>query len=277
MDKLISEDIHNVNHHSYISLIAYSDNENTLNRCYQCMICQPMFFSKKSSLRKRLWRSRITSSTNTTHQIQQHRPEMPSYFQNYQNLSNERNTENYQQTILQENLNCHQNCGIVREEGSSLLSTTTAVLRNCCTNSNSTSTTDLYDPSMATAEQQTLRMFRLLMNQLKKESQLETLCQAVEYGLQADNSKILPHQYQPTDCVLVPRGSIDGEEPQLIACRLWRWSDLYDCQAIKRIPSCPNEKDPVYVCCNPAHWSRIYHLGNFFPVDRHLHCHNSEF
>jgi hypothetical protein len=97
------------------------------------------------------------------------------------------------------------------------------------------------------------------MNQLKKENQLETLCQAIEYGLQSD--KLHPTQYQPTDCVLVPRGAIDGEEPQVIACRLWRWSDLYTSHAIKRIPSCPNEKDPVYVCCNPAHWSRIYHLG----------------
>ncbi|XP_070503671.1 mothers against decapentaplegic homolog 6 [Chironomus tepperi] len=221
------------------------------------MICQPMFFSKKSSLRKRLWRSRITSTTNGTHQTQQHRPEMPNYFKN---ISKETNSEDYQNTILRENLNGHRNCGIVREEGSSLLSTTTAVLRNCCTSTNSTSTNDLYDSSIVTAEQQTLRIFRMLMNQVKKESQLETLCQAVENGLQADNNKILPHQYQPTDCVLVPRGSIDGEEPQLIACRLWRWSDLYDCQAIKRIPNCPNEKDPVYVCCNPTHWSRIYHL-----------------
>lgn len=266
VDTLPEDTSKNVDQHSYSSLITNSDNENTLDRCYQCMICRPMFFRKKSSLRKRLWRSRVITSTNlnSSRQSQQLCQETPNYFQNYQFLSNETSTECYPQTIQQENLNCQRNCGTAKEEGSSILSTTTSVLRNCCTNSNSTSTIDLYDPTAATTEQQTLRMFRLLMNQLKKESQLETLCQAIEYGLQIDNNKLLPHQYQPTDCVLVPRGSIEGEEPQLIACRLWRWNDLYDCNSIKRIPSCPNSLDPIYVCCNPAHWSRIYHLGNFF-------------
>lgn len=221
-----------------------------------------MFFSKKSNLRKRLWRSRIVTSPNSLRQEHQHRQEKPNQFQSYQQYFPTELSVDCSQVFQQENINCHRNCGTAREEGSSLFSTTTSVLKNCCTNSSSTP--DLYDSTIANSEQHTLRMFRLLMNQLKKESQLETLCQAIEYGMQAANNTTLSHQYQSTDCVLIPRGSIDGEEPQLIACRLWRWNDLHDVQSIKRIPSCPNEKDPVYICCNPAHWSRIYHLGNFF-------------
>jgi MH1 domain len=212
-----------------------------------------MFFTKKTNLRKRLWRSRVTTTTANSPR-QQQRPE--PYFQqnqhNYQYLSNETSGESYYYPqSQQENVACQRMCGAGRDEGSSLLSTTTAVLRNCCSNSNSSSIPDVY---ASTSDQ---HFFNQLMKQIKKESQLETLCQAIECGLQNDGKA---HQYQKTDCVLVPRGSINGEE-QVIACRLWRWSDLYDCHAIKRIPSCPNEKDPVYVCCNPAHWSRIYHLG----------------
>lgn len=254
MDKSLQITLNDVDHSS---IIANSD-----NRCYYRCICRPMFFSKKSSLRKRLWRSRVTTAISPRHATQQRQE---PYFQEYHFLNNETSTESYyyqqqQQQQQQPRENCSRTCGAGREEGSSLFSTTTAVLRNCCSNSNSSSTTDLYINS---SEQHTLKSFRLLMNQLKKENQLETLCQAIEYGIQQADNKILPHQYQPTDCVLVPRESIDGEEPQVIACRLWRWSDLYDCHAIKRIPSCPNEKDPIYVCCNPAHWSRIYQIGNY--------------
>lgn len=263
-EKLFNEDscsCSNVDHHHHsFTIVANSDNENTLDRCYQCIICRPMFFRKKS-LKKRLWRSRVIPTSNSSRQTQH---QQPNYFQNhYQYLSNETSTESYyysSPTMQRENSNCQRNCGAVREEGSSLLSTTTAVLRNCCSNSNSSSTTDLC--AATTSEQHNHRLFRSLMSQIKKDTQLETLCHAIEYGFQTDSSSKLPHQYQPTDCVLIPRGLIDGEEPQVIACRLWRWSDLYDSRAIKRIPSCPNEKDPVYVCCNPAHWSRIHHLGN---------------
>lgn len=235
------------------------DNENIVSdRCYQCIICGPMFFqSKKNNLRKRLWRSRVSSTTSTSRHSHQEPP--PSYPQldQYSQLTSETSAESYYYPQQQENLNHHRHhCGLVRDEGSSLLSTTTAVLKNCCTNSNSSSSSDLTD-------QPTYQLFRALVSQLKKESQLETLCQAIEcVGSSTDASnKMLPYQYQPTDCVLVPRGLICGEEPQVIACRLWRWSDLYDARKIKRVPSCPNEKDPVYICCNPAHWSRLCPTG----------------
>ncbi len=259
MDSSVEVTLNDDEDHSL--LIANSDNEIIITHpCYDRCICRPMFFSKKNSLKKRLWRSRVTSTSSTPRQMIHHQRQGPyvqqQQQQNYQMLSNETSTESYYYPHAQ---NCQQNFGVAREEESSFLSTTTAVLTNCCSNSNSSSTSDLYINS---AEQQIQKSFRLLMNQLKKENQLETLCQAIEYGIQQD-SKVSPHQYQATDCVLVPRASIEGEEPQVIACRLWRWNDLYDCNAIKRILSCPNEKDPIYVCCNPAHWSRIYQLGNF--------------
>lgn len=239
----------NYDHHSLT--ITNSDNENTLDQCYKCIICGPMFFqSKKKNLWKRLWRSRVSTNSQSP---RHHHHRQPPQTDQYCPLANETSAESYYYPHQQrEKQNYHRNCGLAKEEGSSLLSSTTAVLRNCCTNSNSSSTIDLLD-------REAHQLFRLLMNQLKKDSQLETLCQAVESGLTTDvsGSKTHPHQYQPTDCVLVPRQLILNEEPQVIACRLWRWSDLCDPNEIKRTPKCPNEKDPIYACCNPAHWSRL--------------------
>lgn len=81
-----------------------------------------------------------------------------------------------------------------------------------------------------------------------KEAQLQTLCQAVE------NTDV---GGKTTHCVLVPRDAIEGEEPHVIACRIWRWPDIQYADELKRIPACPNEMDPVYACCNPSHWSRL--------------------
>lgn len=211
-----------------------------------------MFFQSK---KKNLWK-RLRSCVISTPRQQQYRQACSPSDQYYQ-LANETSAESYYQ--LQEQRLNYRNCGLERDEGSSLLSTTTAVLRNCCTNTNSNSTIDLLDRDAH-------QMFRALMSQLKKDSQLETLCQAVEGLFATDAShasnRALPHHYQPTDCVLVPRQmTILGEQPQIVACRLWRWSDLYAPNEIKPIPKCPNEKDPIYVCCNPAHWSRLYTTG----------------
>ena len=243
--------INNYGHHHSLTIID-SDNENTLDQCYKCIFCGPMFFqSKKKNLWKRLWRSRVTS-TNSSSPRQQHRQEPCSQIDQYYQ-------ESYYYPHQQEKVNYYRNCGLVREEGSSLLSSTTAVLRNCCSNSNTSSTIDLLDRD--THQHQ---LFRALMNQLKKDSQLETLCQAIESLSTATDvpSKTSAHHYQPTDCVLVPRQPVHDKEPfEVIACRLWRWSDLIDSNEIKRIPKCPNEKDPIYVCCNPAHWSRVCEPG----------------
>ena len=217
-----------------------------------------LFQSKKKNLWKRL-RSRVITNSASPRQ-QEYRQQPCSSSEQYYQLANKTSVESY--SPQKEKLNHHRNCGLVRDEGSSLLSSTTAILRNCCTNTNFNSTIDLLDHDSH-------QMFRALMNQLKKDSQLETLCQAVESLISTDtshiSSKAFPHHYQPTDCVLVPRQMIHDEEPQVIACRLWRWNDLYDPNEIKRIPKCPNEKDPVYVCCNPAHWSRLFITGKRIP------------
>ncbi|XP_055908863.1 uncharacterized protein LOC129943441 [Eupeodes corollae] len=116
-------------------------------------------------------------------------------------------------------------------------------------------------------------LFKALMKKLK-DPQLDTLCQVVENRLNAANAgtdannsgslsvwrrqnQINRPSHQPSTCVLVPRESIGGEEPNVIACRLWLWPDLRDSTELKRIPMCPNGKEKVYVCCNPAHWNRI--------------------
>lgn len=91
------------------------------------------------------------------------------------------------------------------------------------------------------------QLFYALTKKLK-EAQVETLCQAVKYST---------YDGQTSNCVLVPRLLIDGQEPNVIACRLWRWPDLRCANELKRIPSCPNEIDPIYICCNPTHWYRM--------------------
>lgn len=250
---------------------------NTINRCYQCIFCPPMFFqSKKKSLSKRLWRLRVSttnsSSNNTNH-----------------------NVDDMEQDHMQQSLvPCRRNIDIGRGEGSHLMmpnitencttGSSTSFITNCCTSSQTTnSNTDL-------TEQNLLRLCRALVDKLR-ERQLETLCQSIEsiqynsqqqmlqqqqqhYHRNNPNNHNSNHhqQYQTatqqqlsqqivTDCVLVQRTTIGGEQPHLIACRLWRWMDIIHSSELKRIPSCPNEKDPVYICCNPAHWSRQCKTG----------------
>ncbi|XP_059220146.1 mothers against decapentaplegic homolog 6 [Stomoxys calcitrans] len=73
-------------------------------------------------------------------------------------------------------------------------------------------------------------------------------------GSSERSSMTMTHQ---TNCILVPREQILGEEPNVIVCRLFLWEDLNNSSQLKRLPVCPNERDPVYVCCNPLHWCRI--------------------
>ncbi|XP_072765820.1 uncharacterized protein Dad isoform X2 [Anoplolepis gracilipes] len=66
--------------------------------------------------------------------------------------------------------------------------------------------------------------------------------------------------------VVVPvRGSTEGSsgapsEPHLLCCQIWRWPDLEHSSELKRLPICHSAKDPVYICCNPYHWSRLCKL-----------------
>ncbi|XP_069674969.1 mothers against decapentaplegic homolog 6 [Periplaneta americana] len=79
-----------------------------------------------------------------------------------------------------------------------------------------------------------------------KESQLELLLAAVE-SRGADLSA----------CVLLPRDQPPLLDPRLLCCQLWRWPDLRQAAELKRLPVCRSSKDPVYICCNPYHWSRL--------------------
>ncbi|XP_043286882.1 uncharacterized protein DDB_G0283357-like isoform X2 [Venturia canescens] len=47
------------------------------------------------------------------------------------------------------------------------------------------------------------------------------------------------------------------DDPHLLSCQTWRWPDLANSAELKKLPVCHSAKDPVYVCCNPYHWSRL--------------------
>nr|CAD7462175.1 unnamed protein product [Timema tahoe] len=81
-----------------------------------------------------------------------------------------------------------------------------------------------------------------------KENQLEMLLAAVE-SRGADLSA----------CVLLPRDL--PPEPHVLCCQIWRWPDVRQHCELKRLPVCRADKDPVYLCCNPYHWSRLCRPG----------------
>lgn len=83
-----------------------------------------------------------------------------------------------------------------------------------------------------------------LLRQLQ-ENQLEMLLRAVEHG--------------GGDCVLVrkERTPPSPQHPHLLCCQTWRWPEVRQASELKRLPSCRSASDPVYVCCNPYHWSRL--------------------
>ncbi|KOC59534.1 Mothers against decapentaplegic like protein 6 [Habropoda laboriosa] len=64
---------------------------------------------------------------------------------------------------------------------------------------------------------------------------------------------------RPDRCRVPVRGSFDNSliDPHLLCCQIWRWPDLAHSSELKRLPVCHSAKDPVYICCNPYHWSRL--------------------
>lgn len=85
----------------------------------------------------------------------------------------------------------------------------------------------------------------VLLKELQ-ENQLGMLCTAVESrGRDLSN------------CVLLPR----ERQPHVLCCQTWRWPDLLQSGQLRRLPGCRSACDPVYICCNPYHWSRIYEPG----------------
>lgn len=83
-----------------------------------------------------------------------------------------------------------------------------------------------------------------LLRQLQ-ENQLEMLLRAVERG--------------GGDCVLVRKEKTlpPPSQPHLLCCQTWRWPEVKQASELRRLPSCRSASDPVYVCCNPYHWSRL--------------------
>ncbi|XP_037111239.1 mothers against decapentaplegic homolog 6b [Syngnathus acus] len=85
-----------------------------------------------------------------------------------------------------------------------------------------------------------------------KEKALDTLLEAVESkgGL-------------PSDCVLVSRTELKlggfVAPPQLLVCKLYRWSDLQHPAQLKPLCECKScwGPDSPTVCCNPYHYSRL--------------------
>lgn len=85
----------------------------------------------------------------------------------------------------------------------------------------------------------------ILLRQLQ-DNQLEMLLRAVERS--------------GGDCVLV-RKERSQSPAHLICCQTWRWPEVRQASELRRLPSCRSASDPVYVCCNPYHWSRLCQPG----------------
>jgi hypothetical protein len=102
-----------------------------------------------------------------------------------------------------------------------------------------------------------LEMKSVAQSMLKrlKERQLDVLVQSVE-------SK----GGETTECVLLPKGDLRigrrSVAPHVLCCRLWRWPDIPGGAELRRLPCCGTINDPLYMCCNPYHWSLLHPSGN---------------
>ncbi|TNN86939.1 Mothers against decapentaplegic 6 [Liparis tanakae] len=85
-----------------------------------------------------------------------------------------------------------------------------------------------------------------------KERALDTLLEAVE-----------SRGGMPSDCVMIPRTELrlggHVASPQLLVCKLYRWSDLQHPAQLKPLCECQSfgALDRPAVCCNPYHYSRL--------------------
>lgn len=85
-----------------------------------------------------------------------------------------------------------------------------------------------------------------------KERALDTLLEAVEC-----------RGGMPSDCVMISRTELrlgsNVASPQLLVCKLYRWSDLQHPAQLKPLCECKSFEalDSPTVCCNPYHYSRL--------------------
>lgn len=102
-----------------------------------------------------------------------------------------------------------------------------------------------------------------------KERQLELLLQAVESrGGTRTACLLLPGRL---DCRLGPGASASAQPAQppstyslpLLLCKVFRWPDLRHSSEVKRLCCCESygKINPELVCCNPHHLSRLCELG----------------
>ncbi|KAK2848075.1 hypothetical protein Q7C36_009757 [Tachysurus vachellii] len=67
----------------------------------------------------------------------------------------------------------------------------------------------------------------------------------------------------PSECVMVARGELrlgaHAAPPQLLVCKLYRWTDLQHTAQLKALYECKcfGGRDGPLVCCNPYHYSRL--------------------
>lgn len=201
-----------------------NENFNTIVKCYQCILCSSSMFFQRKRIKNRLWGLRVSTTNLTSSSPNEHNNKQQPYH----------------------SADMPFGIGVGDEE---TISDTGSFL--CCGTNGETMFTTTSPPPSVTGST-TDQLFMALMKKLT-ERQLQTLCQALDRATTYDG--------QVSNCVLVPRSAIFGEDPHVIACRLWRWADLRYAEELKRSPSCPNEIDPIYVCCNPTHWYRHYRTG----------------
>uniref|UniRef100_A0A336L4U1 CSON003084 protein n=1 Tax=Culicoides sonorensis TaxID=179676 RepID=A0A336L4U1_CULSO len=179
-----------------------------------------LFQNKRKSLSKRLWRARLSSTVNNFQQQQQQ-----------------------QQSAM--DTDAYPNTGI---DGGGR-----NVFRDCCVSNNSqrNAASAISSRNIPPEDVTRYQMFLELIGNLK-EKQLETLYTAItmELGCNDDLTSV------KSDCVLVKKG-FQTAEAHFIACQVWRWPNLQSHEELKRIPTCMSRQDPIYICCNPAHWSRV--------------------
>lgn len=202
-----------------------------------------LFQNKRKTLSKRLWRARLPATNNHQQQLQ---------------LSDHRSAMDV------------GSCPSIGTDGGGR-----NVFRDCCvTNRPAYAPPTPSSRNIAPEDYVRYQMFLELIRNLK-DKQLETLSTAISVEC-CGNDDLTSVK---SDCVLIPKNLCRTAEAHFIACQVWRWPDLRSHKELKRIPSCSSRQDPVYICCNPAHWSRVCETGElsiYLYLYRHIIISNSK-
>ncbi|KAM6961498.1 mothers against decapentaplegic homolog 6b [Aplochiton taeniatus] len=115
-----------------------------------------------------------------------------------------------------------------------------------------TGSSDAQEAMPRTVLEQELKAAAYSLLKRLKEKTLDTLLEAVE-----------SRGGMPSDCVMVSRAELrlggHMASPQLLVCKLYRWSDLQHLAQLKALCECKSfgALDGPAVCCNPYHYSRL--------------------